>query len=74
MSKERQEKAQKLIEKDRALLRREHEDFDAQIILSDLLYIYLETPRWKVWEWYPIIRHVNLMEHLHANCCGLEID
>lgn len=74
MSKEQQQKIKKLIEQEQALRQRDHEEFEVQKIAADLLFIYLEIPRWKVWAWYPIVRRLVLMEKMHKNCCGFSLD
>lgn len=63
-----------LKQKDRTMLKAKHEDFDTQRNVADMLFILLDTPKWKVWRWIPIAIYVQKMEKTHKNCCGLELD
>ena len=74
MSNEQKEKIKKLVDREKKLRKVNHEEFDIEGILADMLFIIVEIPKWKIWEWYPIARHVDLIESEHKNCCGIELD
>lgn len=67
-------KIKKLIEQEKQLRGKRHEIEDLQIIASKMLFIFLEIPKWKVFSWYPIVRHLKLMERLHKKCCGFTLE
>ena len=74
MSNEQKEKIKKLVDREKKLRKVNHEEFDIEGILADMLFIIVEIPKWKIWEWYPIARHGDLIESEHKNCCGIELD
>jgi hypothetical protein len=65
---------ERLIEKEKALRGKKHYDHDVQIIAADMLYEMLELPKWKFWLRYPYLRHLDIMNRIHKNCCGFKWD
>lgn len=67
-------KFQELKQKEIALKKVKHEDFDVQIIISDMFNLAFEIPRWKFWAYAPIVNYIYTIEQRHKACCGLSLE